>query len=68
MGAEGAGGLSQRVQDSPMDMEAAAQRFVPNIPSTDSVGDNVGSLGSLLPLHRASYTEARCAPLSSPFL
>ncbi len=49
-----------------MDMEAAAQRFMPVLPSVDSVGENVGSLGALLPLHRASYTEARCAPLPHP--
>ncbi|BDA42787.1 probable vacuolar protein 8 at C-terminar half [Coccomyxa sp. Obi] len=59
--AQSPGGPSQRVHDSPMDMEAAAQRFVPSIPSVDSIGNNVGSLGSLLPLHRASYTEARVA-------
>lgn len=42
-----------------MDMEGV--RYMPNIPNMDSSGTDVGTLGALLPMHRASYTEARCA-------
>lgn len=42
-----------------MDMEPTAELFVPSFPSMDSSGHDVGALASLLPLHRASYTEAR---------